>query len=338
LRLSLSKLFLFLLATAVMGSGIGYSKIYLFHVVLAVFLIVWFFLQVDGRGHIFHKPKSTYLYFWYVFFGWYALSIIWSIELLYTLRYLFYLTIGVSLIYLINAYINSRERYQEVFEVLRVVFVLAITIAVLEAFTPFRLPTSPYSEYAAFFGRKAIDFLQFESSVQTLIQSAPTAFWGNPNNLSVVMVIISPFFLLSKKIKWRIIGLLSITLIVMMAGSRGAFIALVFGIVMYVYLKGFRYILPAVFLGLLLSFALVINIDKLKNSENVRVAELAWTGQVLYSYLFEQEESMNSIGARQQLVRNGLGALWETNGLGVGGGGSQAVQERVGGVAGRLSL
>jgi len=337
MRLSLSKLFLFLLATAVMGPGIGYSKLYLFHVILVVFLVAWFALQIIGRGSILYKPKSTYLYFWYVFFGWYALSIIWSIEPLYTLRYLFYLVIGISLIVLINSYVNSRARYQEVFETLRVVFILAIIIALLEAFTPFRLPTSPYSEYATFFGRKATDFLQFESNVQVLIQSAPTAFWGNPNNLSVAMVMIAPFFLMSKKVKWRWVGLLSIVLIVMMAGSRGAFIALILGIVGYVYIKGFRYILPAVFLGFLLSIALIANIDKLKSSEYPRVAELAWTGQVLYTYLFEQEESMNSVGARQLLIQNGLDALWKTNGLGVGGGGSQAVQEKLGGVAGKLS-
>jgi len=337
MQLSLSKLFLFLLATAVMGSGIGYSKLYLFHVVLVAFLMVWFVLQITGRGCVFYKPKSTYLYFWYVFFAWYLLSVIWSIEPLYALRYLFYLTIGISLIYLINSYINSRERYQEVFETLRVVFLLAIIIALLEAFTSFRLPTSPYSEYAVYFGRKATDFLQLEPNVQALIKSAPTAFWGNPNNLSVAMVMIAPFFLMSKKIKWRWIGLLSISVIVMMAGSRGTFIALIFGIVVYVYIKGLRYLIPAMFLGLLLSFSLIANIDKLKNSENSKVAELAWTGQVLYTYLFEQEESMNSIGARQKLIRNGLDALWEANGLGVGGGGSQAVQERLGGVAGRLS-
>jgi len=336
MHFSLSGLFLAMLAASVMGSGVGYSKIYLFHVLLILFCIAWFVMQLNGRGYIFYKPRSLYIYFWIFFFAWYVLGVNWSLEPVYTLRYLFYIGIGVLLIYLINSYIDSVERYQQVFNVLKVMFIVAIGLALLEAFTPFRLPTSSYSQYAGLFGREAINVMGLEPSAKSLIKSAPTAFWGNPNNLSVAMVILAPFFLLTKDLKWRVIGLISIFIIIIMAGSRGSFIALVFGIAVYVCVRGYKYIFTALFLSILLSLLLVSNFDSLKNSENSRIADIAWAGEALYIYIFEQEESMNSIGARQQLIRNGLDALWQTNGLGVGGGGSQAVQEEAGGVAGTL--
>lgn len=336
MHFSLSGIFLAMLAASVMGSGVGYSKVYLFHVLLIAFCIVWFVMQLDGRGYIFYKPRSLYIYFWLVFFAWYVLGVNWSIEPVYTMRYLFYIGIGVFLIYSINSYIDSVERYQQVFNVLKVMFIVAIVVALLEVFTPFRLPTSSYSEYAGLFGREAINIMEFEAGAKSFIKSAPTAFWGNPNNLSVAMVIIAPFFLLAKYFRWRAIGLISIIIIIIMAGSRGSFIALLGGISIYVYIKGYKYIIPALFLVTLLGLFLVNDLDNLKNSENSRVAEIAWAGEALYTYIFETEESMNSIGARQQLIRNGLDALWLTNGLGVGGGASQAVQEQAGGAAGTL--
>lgn len=52
-------------------------------------------------------------------------------------------------------------------------------------------------------------------------------------------------------------------------------------------------------------------------------------------YLFEERTSTDSIGVRQTLIRNGLEALKKSHHIGVGGGGSVAVQENIGGVAGK---
>lgn len=338
MTLNLSSLLLFLFATAVLGSGIGYSKLYLFHIALVLFAISFFYyISIHGKQLTLRWPKNGFIYFLYFMFFYYALSILWSIEPLYTLRYLFYLLNGISIVFLINAYANSRQKYLSVFRVLSIFFIIAIIITFLEAFTPFRLPTSPYSDYAALFGRKATDFMEFESTVQALIKSAPTSFWSNPNNLAVAMVLILPFFLMHKKMLVKVVGAFAILIIIAMGGSRGAFLAFVFGLSVYFFIKGLHYWLPmsmVVFVGTLL-FA--NNIENLKKSDNKRIADLAWTGDVLYTYLFEKEESINSIGSRQLLIQNGLDALWDSGGLGVGGGASQAVQEQVGGVAGKLS-
>lgn len=338
MKIKLSSILLFVFASAVMGSGIGYSKLYLFHVALVVFFIAFVIRNfMDGGQNTLSKPKNNYILFLYFMFAWYAVSIIWSINPLYTLRYLFYLFLGIALVFLVSAYANTRAKYISVFNVLGFFFIVAIVVALLEAFTAFRLPTSPYSSYASLFGRGATDFTEIDTFVQVLIRSAPTSFWGNPNNLSVVMSIIAPFFMFHSKTIIKVLGLLSIVLIITMAGSRGAFIGLVFGFSVFLFVRGVFYVLPILIMVIFGFGFFAGNIESLKNSENKRIAELAWTGDQLYSYLFEDVQSMNSIGARQQLIKNGLNALWDTAGLGVGGGGSQAVQERFGGVAGKLA-
>jgi teichuronic acid biosynthesis protein TuaE len=321
-----------------MGSGVGYSKFYLFHFMLVLFSISFAYVSVSrGKQSILMLPKSGFLYFLYIMFFWYALSVFWSIEPVYSLKYLFYLVIGITLVFLLNSFIYNEFNYQLVFKVLSIFFILAIGIALLESFTSFRLPTSPYSEYATLFGRTVTDFMSFDSSIQTLIQSAPTSFWGNPNNLAVAMTLIFPFFAMRKDKVIKVAGIISIVTIIIMTGSRGAFLGLIFSILILIFLKGVRFWLPTLIL-MVFSFSIfTANIERLKKSDNVRVAELAWTGDALYSYLFNKDESMSSIGYRQQLIQNGLDALRDSGGLGVGGGGSQAVQEKLGGVANNLS-
>lgn len=337
MKIKLSSLLLFVLASAVLGSSVGYSKLYLFHVALVIFFMAFAIrIFIYGGQNTLSKPRNNYILFLYFMFAWYAVSIIWSINPLYTLRYLFYLSLGVALVFLISAYANTRKQYVSVFNILGFFFIMAIGVALLEAFTDFRLPTSPYSSYASIFGRRATDFSEFDTTVQVLIKSAPTSFWGNPNNLSVAMSIIAPFFMFHSKTFIKILGLLSIVLIITMAGSKGAFIGLIFGFSVFIFIRGIFYVLP-IMIMIIVGFGFFTgNIESLKNSENKRIAELASTGDQLYMYLFEDVQSMNSLGARQQLVKNGLDALWDTGGLGVGGGGGQAVQERLGGVAGKL--
>lgn len=336
MSLSLHRIFLLLMASAVMGSGVGYSKVYLYHLIFSCFLFIWTFHSIRNRQRTLYWPKNNFIYFLVFFFLWYVLSIFWSLDTLYAVTYIYYLFIGVSLVFLICAYTNSRERYIAVFKTLAIVSIIALILGLLESFTSFRLPTSPYSDYATLFGRKGTDFSEFESDIQALIKSAPTAFWGNPNNLAVAMVLLVPFFLMQNKKIFKLIGIFSVLLIILMTGSRGTFISFLLGLFVYIFLRGVKFWAPLFITGIFFSIFVFNNIDVLKSSDNKRISELASTGEILATYLFESSISEGSIGSRQQLIKNGLDALEKTGGWGVGGGGSIAVQEQIGGVAGKL--
>ena len=327
----------FFLASIVFGSGVGYGHIYMFHIALVILFIGWLFFYFKGFYTFIETPRSYYFYFFICMILWYTLSIFWSIEPLYTIRYLFYILLGTSIVFVVSVWSKNEIRYQSVFDVVKWIFVLQIFISILEIFTPFRMPTSPYSDFVYFFNRKGTDFDIFTDDVVSLIKSAPTGFHGNPNSLAVVMVTILPFFLFDKRLSVKLLGLFSILVVVVCSGSRGAFIALLFGMMVYFFVKN-KFIFIVISLFLFLSFnALLMNIEYLKGSQNKRIADMAYSGDVFLSFFMDSDDSGGSISVRQQLISNGIKALKQTYGLGVGGGGSQAVQERLGGVNGRVT-
>jgi len=76
----------------------------------------------------------------------------------------------------------------------------------------------------------------------------------------------------------------------------------------------------------------------MRNSENIRLVEAAEIGD-LFSQYFEGNltQQDDSVAIRRELIANGLEALRDSAGLGVGGGASMAVQERAGGSAPRIT-
>ena len=77
--------------------------------------------------------------------------------------------------------------------------------------------------------------------------------------------------------------------------------------------------------------------NQLKESENPRINEVANSIEALQLYLEGDIDVGGSIEWRRKLVDNGLKALSETYGFGLGAGGSTANQERIGPVAGRFT-
>ncbi len=210
-------------------------------------------------------------------------------------------------------------------------------MSLAEAFSNFRLPISPFSPYVKYFGRSITYSEDNDIDVISILLNSPTGFEWNPNNLAIAMVIIFPFFLLASR-KWiKLLGCLSILAIIVMTGSRGAFIALSLVIMLYLFFLNKKlFILTIIIIPI--SIGLIsTNIDALKNSDNGRIREMASAFSVLSSYLTQNEGGSDSIGTRQQLIKNGINALVDSHYLGVGGGGSVAVQELAGKVNGKVT-
>ena len=77
--------------------------------------------------------------------------------------------------------------------------------------------------------------------------------------------------------------------------------------------------------------------SQLNESENPRINEIANTVEAITLYLKGDIDVGGSLEWRRELVDNGIDALVASNGLGVGAGGSVAIQEKLGGVAGRFT-
>ena len=205
-------------------------------------------------------------------------------------------------------------------------FILELVVCLSEIATDFRMPVSPLSEMLETIGRD-------NSSRLFLVESTPTGFMWNPNDLAISMVILFPFFFFMKHKLLKVLGCGTIFFILLMTSSRGAFIALIFAVMAYPFLYKVRHV-PIFIFGLLLTvFVLIQNLDYFENHSNIQIQEISQSFDMLENYLFNKSgENETSIGIRQKLIQNGLFALNETMYVGVGGGGSVMVQELVGGI------
>lgn len=303
-----------LIAAAIIGVGISYSKLYLFHIVMLFLFLTAFFKAIPDNFSMPKLPTRLH-YFYYVMFLWYLLSITWSINKVYSLEYLFYIFCGATLSLTIIYYSKGVFHQREIFKVASIVFVIEIMFSLLETFTPFRLPISPLSDYVSYFGRSG-EYLSV-LKMPGLIHK-PTGFQWNPNNLATTMSIIFPFFLFKKEMCVRLLGSVVVLTLIVAAGSRANILAIMLMLTLFflLYSKKRRrmFLLLLIFALALLFFRNIIKLDIL----GIRV--------------FGHVRNNTSINERYKLIEHGINALFDTYGLGVGGGCSKTVQERLGGV------
>ncbi len=86
-----------------------------------------------------------------------------------------------------------------------------------------------------------------------------------------------------------------------------------------------------------MSFAVFFGMMQLRESENLRINELANSLQAAALYLSGEIDLGGSLLWRRELAENGLNAFLKSYGLGLGAGGSVANQELIGPVAGRFT-
>lgn len=328
MRIKTSSLSILLIISAVIGVAISYSHFYLFHAVLILLFTALFIRIIQNKGKI-NLPMLArkYHYMFYFMFIWYLLSVTWSVYPKYSVQYIFYIFCGISVALTIVYYGNSLEKLQHIFKPISTVFIIEIFFSLLEAFTRFRLPISPFSPYVYYFGREGSELNIYTPEVQEYLNSMPTGFQWNPNNLAATMCIILPFFLFHKNRIAKYLGSISVLSIIYATHSRGALLAALFIIISYFFLYIRTY--TKIIFSLSLSIALLIS-----SIVAVSICETPWEYSKIEEsieatklFLSQKVEPNNSIGIRQRLISNGFKALVSTNGLGVGGGASKWIQE-----------
>jgi teichuronic acid biosynthesis protein TuaE len=197
-------------------------------------------------------------------------------------------------------------------------FIIEIVLSVLEALSIIRLPISPYSNYLHYFGRT----FSFDPNVTTiqknLLFHTPTGFQWNPNNLAIIMNIILPFFLFTKNLKLKVIGIISILYIIFATSSRGNIVAFFLMISIYLlFIYRYRKVVRIFFiLAILLSASDTVTYKEGKSNQIVE------SFHALNTFFTTKVKEKSSLGIRQRYIHNGLVALYNTRGRGVGAGNS----------------
>ena len=316
------------MGTAAIGVGISFSKLYFFHVFLVVLLFSVLYLKRGIIKDFF--PKSWVEFIPFVFIAWYFISLVWAFSLSHAVRYLFYLMCGLSILLTISKYATTKKRINDLYRVLKIVFTVEIVIAILEGMSLFRWPISPFSSLVSFFGRQmATRHLVNQNTIDSLL-AMPTGFHWNPNDLSLVMVMVFPFCLLLPNLIKKITGVAAIFSIITMTGSRGNLLALILILGVYFFFYQKKKALSFLIAGFgIIVFLLLEEVTYISNIQQ----GIATSVEALRVFLFEDvQHTLGSLGVRQKLIFVGLQGLQETFGLGLGAGGSVAYVEMVGGI------
>jgi teichuronic acid biosynthesis protein TuaE len=322
-------IFCLLLISAVIGPALSYSKVYLFHIVLAVFLLSILFVT-DGKIS-FRKLPTDYHLFFAVMLIWYALTVLWSPSKALTLTYLGYILLGSILAIIIIRYSKNLTMLNSVALVLCGIFCVDMLIGLLEFLTDFRWPISAYSQYACLFGREIGYDPNWPSTTLYALSTLPTGFHWNPNNFATVMNILLPFFLFHQKKMIKFCGSILIVILIIAASSRANIIASL--LIISVYLLFYNRKRGIVSLYVIVSAVcicslLVINIPSVGESftHNKVASESLNAFDALKVFLTEDQTEPTSIGIRQSLVKEGINAIKDSYGLGLGGGTSRLIK------------
>ena len=145
-----------------------------------------------------------------------------------TLKYLVYQIFGIICILSVTCYITNEKRLKSFTHLIKCIFLFNLFISFFESFGFFRWPLSPYSDYSNFFGREV---QELNNNGQLFLSGIfpPTGLFGNPNNLSLFCVVISPFIFLHSKGLNIIVCFISIIWILLTTGSRASMLGLLIG-------------------------------------------------------------------------------------------------------------
>lgn len=321
LNIKLTSVVELFLASSVIGLGLSFSKIYLFHVVLLLLILTISYLSLKKQVRIVH-PRTNLHIVYYLMIAWYLIATVWCQEPLYSIMYLFYLFCGVSIVVVIIYYSSTYDSLHRIFKIFAVLFIVELLISLFESLGLFRYPVSPFSDYAHLFGRKMVDIEKNNADI--LIQqifNMPTGFRWNPNNLAIVMNVILPFFLFCKR-KWLSVGgVIMIGFIVVSASSRGNMFAFAFICFLYFVMNFKKLVFKVVLLSVFIGVVLVGTLSKEKKQDVIDTT--SGVVEALNVYLFEDNSfEETSLGLRQRYIKNGIKALEGTYYIGVGGGNS----------------
>lgn len=307
--------------------------LYLFHLAVALKLLK----SITSKRPIPSTPLLHALRWDAIFFGtflfWYVLSIAWAENIRYAIEYCVYILFAILMIFYTIQTCSNETRLNYAYKFIFLLVAFELGAAVLEGLGVLRLPFSQFSPYYSYFGREANDLSVFSAQAQAYLYTMPTGFFQNPNNLAAFLGLILPFFCLHRNWIVKLLGSISIIYVVYMCGARAALISCGAVIVICAFVwGGFSGKISGIAAAIAAAMLGTGILNTIKGSSDLRLAEVGSLGQAIDDLLGglsgNEPFSQTSTGARAQLIRDGLDALWDSSGIGVGAGGSKTIQEQ----------
>lgn len=314
------------IATAMIGYVLGYSGIYLFHLVAAGWLLFsTALIMCSGSVQV---SRVEYLLPIGLIFSYTVTTVMWHPDMVVWARYHFYFVSGIVALLSVYQSIDNREQLDWAFRFIGVLLGVNLFVGILESLGVMRLPMSPYSPHSSYFGIEGINLADLRPDSEAIVSRKPTGFNANPNTFGFVLMLALPFFALAKN-KLVVFGGFIVTFWLMAAiGSRGHFLALLFLFALLPFYRplswkrlGLLAAMPGVLIaGVLLVGLLAPEFPGVARMLDVfdqlaRGLRLMGTGQI---------DLFDSVGTRAEIYLFGLREFLSNPAFGLGFGGAEA--------------
>ncbi len=298
-----------------LGSVLGYGKVYAFHLLL----ILFYFILIKKFNLITNKYTVSFLIF--IFFA--TLSIAWAPNkingALDVVLFLFQFSCIAAVIFRVKLTNELESNFKIIFNVL----LANLYIGILEIIGIMRMPMSFYSPYANFFGRTGYQIAGLSEDAVRKLAQTPTGFNYNPNNFCFVMLLFLPFCYFSKSKIFRATHTPLIIFCILMTGSRGGLLALLsfFGLMIILedekprkIIDLFAFIFLVIFIDFCFDIGLISRFYQAANLQTEQVINFQSNSNMTLT-------SLDSASYRFKLYCFGIKSFVKTYGLGTGVGG-----------------
>lgn len=290
-----------LLISMIMGSGLSFNKVYLYHIFFVINFLYWGIIKKFKIKKNLLKENIIII----IFFIYSSMHMFFIEDYILAIKNQIYILLGVSIFFTIKILLNKNKN--EVLNIFKKIFILACFIGVLETINLFRWYVSPYD----------------------LNISYPAAFYWNTNDFATILIGIFPFVFFMKNFYKKIIFFSIVFYLLKKCDSRSNEIALIIEIFIFLLLilqksNPFNKIL-IIFIGIFTTFLLK--------------KQILSKFLVLYDLIFVSISSSDSLGVRKALILNLLSELKKTYVFlfGTGGGNSIVVHKIKNNTHGMLS-
>ncbi|MEK4869912.1 O-antigen ligase family protein [Niallia sp. FSL W8-1348] len=290
---------------SIISINIGPFSIFLYRILLILAIVLYISTALYRKRVIEDFYNSRIPFIWLFFGGWIlygVISVLWSVSIMASLKYMSLLVMGIAFVYLANRTFKTRRQLQYFLAGWLGMTVLLVGIGFVNYCFSIQLPSS------GLYGASSYKL------------SYPTAVFFNQNDFAVYLGISFFFFVAVGKNAKRtmlkgcmLIFSMLVILLIYLTESRAALLALVGGGLVYLFLlipKRWKRLTLQIICGLVLLGGLFV-----ANRGIVKVQNLIESAEQ-----YELNEVLPSNLARINLLRNTFSYLLDSYGFGIGAG------------------
>ena len=222
-----------------LGIGLSYAKVYLFHIVLVINIAFILYDIIQKRKFIAFAAKQNLAAglktFWWLPPVWFAVLVLVADYKSEAIQYTAIVAMGAALFYSLQYYITTKKEWIAALRVVAVCVAVEMAVALLEMTAWFRYPISSLSLHNDWFGRANIVQIEIDAYKDRVpvaqiieeLQHTPTGFHWHPNDMAVVLAMAFPFLLFYKPRWWSYSGIFLIVAITTFTNARLVFLSLI---------------------------------------------------------------------------------------------------------------